>query len=385
VVASDLIGNRLVVWAAPDADGLGIFGQRYGADGLSIGERLQLNLITAGDQHSPAVAASDAGRLVVVWLSVGGTTGRSRASIRVVGRILGSDGTPLTGELQINTTALATSNGAAVAVRPTSGDLIIAWHGTQQGKRQAGSSIRSRVFKADGTALGAEIAVSQVTSTDLGKPDVAINKSGEAVVVWASRAAPNQTDVLARQLDIAGAATAAMVQVVQVTQDPVTGWTRPAVVVKEDGSFVVGWHQRSPGISAYQPTFLVQSFTAEGEASGRPLSITGDRHATVRNVSLEIDANGDCWAVWEQEGSGTVSGHARLLTGCTRPVGDILLLGKASPYHSLRSLSAAVAGDGTLTAVYSSDDRNEGDGSVYGISHPRAIPGEAPRRASTRH
>jgi hypothetical protein len=60
-------GDAVVVWRAPDADGTGIFGQRYDANGIPQGSSFPVNTTTTDDQKAPSVAVGAAGNFVVAW------------------------------------------------------------------------------------------------------------------------------------------------------------------------------------------------------------------------------------------------------------------------------------------------------------------------------
>ena len=60
----------MVVWTSNDATGLGIFGQRFDANGNAVGTiEFAVNTTTAGNQTSPVVTALNNGNFVVAWLS----------------------------------------------------------------------------------------------------------------------------------------------------------------------------------------------------------------------------------------------------------------------------------------------------------------------------
>jgi len=64
-------GGFVVTWQSnnQDGSGWGVFGQRYAADGIAVGEQFQANQLTDGDQlvGSNAIATLADGRLVQVW------------------------------------------------------------------------------------------------------------------------------------------------------------------------------------------------------------------------------------------------------------------------------------------------------------------------------
>ena len=71
-------GGFVVTWTGPDANGVhegdgqqfldrGIFAQRYGADGTTVGGEFQIDPPAGGQQTSPSVTALDNGGFVAVW------------------------------------------------------------------------------------------------------------------------------------------------------------------------------------------------------------------------------------------------------------------------------------------------------------------------------
>ena len=71
-MASDPLGNFVVVWASDTLDGSdkGIFGQRYLGSGVPVGPEFRVNTFTTNYQSQPSVAADPSGNFVVVWHSV---------------------------------------------------------------------------------------------------------------------------------------------------------------------------------------------------------------------------------------------------------------------------------------------------------------------------
>jgi hypothetical protein len=71
-VASDLLGNFVVVWSgggSQDGSSGGIFSRRFNAAGAPQGVEFQINTYTTGEQNHPVVAADAVGNFVVVWQS----------------------------------------------------------------------------------------------------------------------------------------------------------------------------------------------------------------------------------------------------------------------------------------------------------------------------
>ena len=72
--ASDSAGSYFVVWRSDQQDGSewGLYAQRLASDGTPIGGELRVNTFTTGSQQSARVASFGAGRFVAVWPSMQG-------------------------------------------------------------------------------------------------------------------------------------------------------------------------------------------------------------------------------------------------------------------------------------------------------------------------
>jgi hypothetical protein len=72
-VGSDAAGNFVVVWHSElqDGSGNGIFGQRYASGGAPLGTEFRVNTYTTSNQDLPDVATDPLGNFVVVWESEG--------------------------------------------------------------------------------------------------------------------------------------------------------------------------------------------------------------------------------------------------------------------------------------------------------------------------
>jgi VCBS repeat-containing protein len=65
---SDLAdGGFIVTWTGADGSGLGVYGQRYAADGSAVGGEFRINNNIGGDQWLPEVVGLSDGSFVTVW------------------------------------------------------------------------------------------------------------------------------------------------------------------------------------------------------------------------------------------------------------------------------------------------------------------------------
>jgi hypothetical protein len=65
-------GNFVVVWtSSQETSSLGVFAQRFLADGTPVGGEFQVNSYTSNEQSNPDVAMDENGNFVVAWRSYG--------------------------------------------------------------------------------------------------------------------------------------------------------------------------------------------------------------------------------------------------------------------------------------------------------------------------
>ncbi len=140
-------GNFVVVWQSIDQDGdyIGIFGQRYNADGTIRKGEFPANSFTAGEQSTPDVSVGGDGSFVVVWQGYGpnGDYGD------VFARRFTSAGAPPGSEFQVNAPARGSYEGAAAVADVTSG-FVVVWDDYDD--------VFARRFDATGAPLGTPIS-----------------------------------------------------------------------------------------------------------------------------------------------------------------------------------------------------------------------------------
>ncbi|MEM7048876.1 MAG: hypothetical protein AAF604_04415 [Acidobacteriota bacterium] len=175
-------GHMMVVWESEEQDGStgGIYGRVYDPAGLA-GDELRINTTTQGWQNDVEIAATPTG-FVVTWESLN-VDSDFRA---VVLRRYSFAGVPLGGEQLVNVTEAGNQNNAVVAVQPD-GRFMIAWESDGQDGSEA--TVIARFFSANGTPTSGEIQLNQTTPGDQEHLSVAADGLGGYVVVWDGEAA----------------------------------------------------------------------------------------------------------------------------------------------------------------------------------------------------
>ena len=179
-------GRFVVAWddaAAPDNSGRGVQGQLFATGGARVGGEFRVNTSTLGDQylfHSGVSAAPD-GTFVVAYTdpNIDGD------GVGVAAQRFDASGTPLGGELLVNTFNEATQRLAATAT-DAQGNFVVSWESDSQDA--GGFGVFGQRFAADGTPRGGEFEVSTFGTGNQFRSSVGSDPAGNFVVTWTTYA-----------------------------------------------------------------------------------------------------------------------------------------------------------------------------------------------------
>ncbi len=310
-VAMDADGDFVVVWEsqgphATDPWSFSIQAQRYAADGSPVGGQFQVNTHTLGRQWYSEVAMSPAGEFVVVWHS-NGSGGTDTSSYAVLAQLYASDGSPVGGEFQVNTTTTGNQGWPSVAMSPA-GEFVVAWYDTSLAPPDTSfGSIQGQRYAADGSPVGGEFQVNTFTTGDQWRPSVGMSAGGDFTVVWsnfvsAGTPPPRDLRVQGQRFAADGSPLGDEFQVNTYTAE---FQTDPRVAVDADGDFVVVWPSYGSGAGPDSSSWgvLGRRYLADGTALGGEFQIntyTTDRQSS---PAVAADPDGDFVVAWESLGS----------------------------------------------------------------------------------
>ena len=286
--AMDASGNYVVVWDSVGQDGSldGIYGQRFSSTGLPVGSEFQVNTFTPNRQFSPAVTMLPNGNFVVVWES---DNEKGDTSITIEARIFAADGSPLTGELQLNKSHYFPTTAGVSVASDANGNFVVGW--TEQ-NRGAGVGfdlywVKACVYNSSGSPLFSPVVVAFGDNAQLRVPVVAMNATGDWAIAWV------QTDnsIYARHYKPNAKAQGGAFRV-DVANASLPAVDRPAIAMDGAGNFTIAWEafhadQSTAGIQ-------VQRFNAAGTAQGAAFVAGSGAGGNLQlNPSIGMDTNGD--------------------------------------------------------------------------------------------
>jgi hypothetical protein len=272
------------------------------AHGLS-GNPVQVNASAVGDQDGGPVAAGG-GSYVAVFNSDTVALGST-----VMLRRFAADGTPLTGDVRVDTTNNQLNSDVDVAAAPD-GRFVVVWTAIDPGTSE------SRVVARFYSAVGAPVS-GEVNAASVGHPlgsSVSMAADGNAVVAW--EAANN---VFARRYGPAGAALTGALTIAGTALNE----TGPRVAAQPDDGFVVMWDLYHPA-PADNEDVMIARFAPDGSVRTPAALAGGDLDDREGLGAVVAAGDGSIVAGWTVGNAGSVAvwrRYAADLTALTAPLG----------------------------------------------------------------
>jgi len=247
----------------------------------------QVNNRTSLDQKNTVVAVDNSGNFIVVWTSYY----KPDRSNEILARRFDAGGEPLGDEFQINTITAGNQGEPAVAMNAT-GDFVVVWQGPQSPGEDV-EDIFARRFDSNGTAVGDQFRVNTITADRQLSPSVAMNDDGNFVVVWESwdQPGPGQSQIRGQLFDNEGTKTGAEF----VVNDEPAVCRYPDVAMDDGGKFVVVWVKDSASKSVW-----IRRFNSDGTAPYLGSKVNDEFDFTsLTEPIVAMDAAGNHVVVWD--------------------------------------------------------------------------------------
>ena len=389
-------GGYMIIWVSSNQDGsgLGIYAQRYAANGAAVGDEVRVNGTTASDQYQPTISGLSDGGYVVSWMSYGqdGSGGgiyaqRYDASGQAVvntltlagdagdnlvqlgsgdERIAGGGGNDTLFGGEGHDTALYQGNQHDFAFNAQAVDLISVndmnsangnegldtLHGFET--LQFGDGVRLQ-------ALRGEVRVNSTTLDTQQDPMIAALSDGGYVVSWTSFGQDgSNTGVYAQRYDARGAAMGGEVRVNSTT---LSSQEQPAISALSDGSYVVSWAsfgQDGSNWGVYMRHYDANGAAVSGEVRVNSTTVDSQEHPAISTLS-----DGGyvvSWSSYGQDGSNT-GVYAQRYNASGATVGGEVKVNSTTPDNQDQQVIAALS-DGGFVVSWTSRDQ---DGSNTGI------------------
>ncbi|MEQ1762822.1 MAG: peptidoglycan DD-metalloendopeptidase family protein [Pyrinomonadaceae bacterium] len=299
-IALDSAGNFVMIWESENQDGsgYGIYGQRYNSAGTPVGSEFRVNTTTTNSQHGPFVAMAPDGTFVVIWVS----DFQDGDQEGIFGQRFDATGVPVGGEFQINTFTAGIQRNPGMAM-DANGNFIVVWESIGQDGSDKG--VYAQRFNALAVPQGPEFRVNTFTVGLQGEEWVSMTPTGEFIVTWSSVGQDGSgSGIYAQRYNAAGASQGGEFQVNTYTfSDQIFGTTS----IAPNGNFVIAWESISQDGNGRG--VFGQRYDAAGVPQGSEFQINTYTTDNQFSPYLTTDANGNFVVAWISSGQdGSVEG-----------------------------------------------------------------------------
>lgn len=307
-VATDADGNFVVVWESyasggDDASGRSIQGRLVTADGNPVGSDFQVNILTAGEQRSPAVAMSPSGAFVVVWASNhGGSSG-----FDIMAQRFAAGGARVGPELLVNSAFTGGDQLEPAVAMADNGDFVVIWRSPGGAGNDPGVSIQGRRFGVARSGFFDQLLVNDVTAGDQDEAAIATDGGSTYLMAWRDPATSNDIAIRSFTADDL-TPTGLVADAPQQTANtyPTGSQTAPSVAMAPDRRAVVAWESFGASFGNDTSRISIQARRLDQDGAfldGNDVQVNTYTNDDQRYPSATISPDGH-WAVaWQSYGS----------------------------------------------------------------------------------
>ncbi len=167
-ISADGSGNFIITWRDYRNGNADIYAQRYSSNGIPLGSNFQVNDdMNSEGQYNPSISADGSGIFIITWEDY------RNNNYDIYAQRYASDGTPLGSNFQINDDQGSTWQHFSSISADESGNFIIVWID----ERNDDDDIYAQRYKSDGTALGSNFRVTNISDGSQKYPKVELWKN----------------------------------------------------------------------------------------------------------------------------------------------------------------------------------------------------------------
>jgi large repetitive protein len=344
-------GGWVVVWNSinQDGSGLGVFAQRYNADGTRLGGEFSIATVTSGDQRTYVanVAALSNGGFVIAWETP--TVGTSIPYEKeIVAQRFDSTGTKVGGQFQINTFTTGQQDFVTLASRP-GGGFIASWQSVLQDGSDAG--VIAKLFNEDGTPASGEFIVNVTTLGRQVHQSINVLPDGKFVIVYL-----NDPIVRAHLYEANGTS------IKDVTISNTSNGYLPHAATLSDGSIVITWDDADGnGTGSY-----VQHFSSDLTPLGAAQLVNTTTTGNQTSARVAALSSGGYAVLWQgPDGSGGEDVYAQYFSATDVKVGGERHV-NTTTVDTQGLPNVLSLDDGKLLALWTSHQQDGSGDGVYG-------------------
>jgi hypothetical protein len=362
-------GSYAVVWTSANSDGDldGVYYQRYDANGNAIGGETLVNTTTADIQRAPAIAMDDAGNAVVVWQSTNQDKANSKG---IFAQRFDASGNMVGTEFQVNVDPNGDQTYADVAI-DSSGNFVVVW----ELSGGATSGIYARMFDWTTTVSTTDIKINTTDDQIQQLPKVALDPSGGFVVIWESDHEQFLIDGTLGNYDVYGQRVSSTGTLLggefKVNTESAYSQRSTDIATDANGNFVVVWQTYGQDEAGSYGIFA-QLYDASGNKVGTEFQVNSYTTGSQTDPSVAMDDAGNFVVTWQsQDQDGDAYGiYARQFDAAGTALGSDFLVNTTTAGTQIQA-SIGMSGGGDFGIAWS----GAGTGDVDGVFVQRYLQG----------
>ncbi len=264
-------------------------------------------------------------------------------------------------EFQVNTFLPNGHERPSVAMND-SGQSVIIWQ--NNGQDGDGDGVFGQRYNPVGVPIGPEFQVNTVTNSPQNEADVAMDDAGNFVVVWQRfNFVTDEGGIFGQRFANTGNPIGSEFQVsAQTTADQ----RSPAVAMDANGDFVVAWQDDS-GVNTDDSGVLARQYNQNGNPVDIQFQVNTYLPGWQAHPDIAIDSAGSfviVWDSWEQDGNGTgIFGQRFDSTGST--IGSEFQVNSWTNNDQIYP-SVTFDGDGKIIVVWQSEEQDGDQSGIFG-------------------
>jgi hypothetical protein len=356
-VAGSSGGAFAVAWEDERNVNLDIYAQAFGPAGTAVGSAVRVNDDARSDaQRSPDVSVDSAGAYWIVWED------ERRAHRDIYGQTLGADGVKAGSNFRVYDDANKTQQWTPTAGSGGNGPLWVCWTEGQGGR----ADIHMQRFSGAAAKTGAEFMVNDDSGSSWQwDPSIASDPKGRFFAVWVDERVFGR-DVYGQRYDENGEPMGANFQINEFTATH--GGDAPDVAMDSTGAAVVVWGDPRNGTS----DIYCQRFNSNGEKLGVNFLVNDDPGSCRRGgAAVGMAPYGEFVIAWQDYRSGVSKVWAQRYDREGNCFGGNFMVNDADAAGQQGTPDVAVDSSGAFVVTWI-DDRKGGYTEIFGQRYNRA-------------
>ena len=256
-------------------------------------------------------------------------------------------------ETLANSTATNDQQHPKVAM-DASGNFVIVWE--SWGTDGDGYGIYFQRYNSAGTAQGSETKANFTTSNDQRMPDVAMDEDGDFVIVWQSDGQDGDNwGIYFQRYNSSGVAQGSQTR----ANTTLTGrQAMPKVAMAHDGSFGITWEDEGD--------ITLRLYNSSGFASTSEITANSTTANTQNYPSIAMDASGNLVVVWQSynlDGDGFGIYSQRFNSSGTEQGGETIVNTTTAGHQE--SPDVAMDEDGDFVVIWTDESKDGSNDGIY--------------------